>query len=154
MSNGSKPLYKWLIMIYMASDDAYGDAAAKEFLNELNEIGCELDKMGDRGKVKILLLSMGKWNKRGEKRAYYSRFYEIKANFLDGDRISFDVLNANMGDPAILTDFMLRCKDRYRAEKHLLLLWGHGTGSSMYEFRQKESVGNIRYLKKWLTIVK
>ena len=87
---------------------------------------------------------MGNWSPPGRKRRYYSRHYEVQSGFLKRKRLTLDILNANLGDKAILIDFIERCKETYTAEKHLLMLWGHGTGTSMFDEQLKESKKNIK----------
>ena len=142
-----KPPYKWLVMIYMASNDDIAEEAARKFLKELNVIGNELQKNGKKSKVKIMLLSMGNWNRAGRKKIYYARYYEIQSGFLSKKRMTLDIVNANMGDSTTLTEFIGRCQEMYKAEKHLLLLWGHGTGSNMFGSQPRESKENIKHLK-------
>jgi hypothetical protein len=64
-------------------------------------------------------------------------------------RIYPEIVNANMGDPDALTEFIERCQERYWAEKYMLFLWGHGTGVGMFDYELTESKSNIKHLSKF-----
>jgi hypothetical protein len=144
-----KPPYAWTIMIYMASNEEYSEAAARKFLRELNALGREMTKHSKSGRVKILLQSMGNWNPPHREKAYYSRLYEIQAGFLKRKRAQLDIVNANMGDPHTITDFVGFCQEGWPAKKYMLFLWGHGTGVGMFNYELKEAQSNIKHLKKF-----
>ena len=150
----ARPTYDWTIMIYMASNDYYSDQAAQKFLKELNEVGREMKKHSKSGRVKIALMCFGNWNRHHRKGAYYSRLYEVLAGFLRGKRLRKEIVNVNMGDVRTLDEFIMYCREEFWAKKHMLFLWGHGTGVGMYNYELKESNRNIRHLRKFANAVR
>ena len=149
----ARPTYDWTIMIYMTSNDLHSEQAAPVFLRDLNNVGREMKKHSKSGRVKILLLSYGNWSRRHEKKAYYCRLYDIKAGFLKDDRVTLDIINANMGDGHTLSDFIGRCREFAPAKKYMLFLWGHGTGPGMLAYDFKEDESNIKYMKRFTDAV-
>src|SRR4030095_10927222 len=68
-------------------------------------------------------------------------------------RAQLDIINANMGDPHTLTDFIGFCREGWPAKKYILFLWGHGTGVGMFNYELKEAQSNINHLKKFTDAV-
>ena len=52
--------------------------------------------------------------------------------------------NVPMGDSDTMRDFIDWCKRRCPAERYLLLLWGHGTGSGMFERDIEQTFRNLK----------
>jgi hypothetical protein len=131
---------KWTIMIYMAVDDAVGIPEAKKFLEELNDLKHIIPAVNPseeeyRG-LRIFLQAYTNWS--GQAGDFRSKRFEIDENFDVGKpfNVEFEE-NLSMGDSNALSDFIKWCKDTAGHErKHLLFLWGHGTGSSMFSLQE------------------
>lgn len=135
-NNNTKAPAKWTVMFYMAANDRISKNAAVEFLDELDNLGKELDASPNINQVNMLLQVYMDWNTEKEQPAQYrTRRYRLKTNFLlERNRPDMKQLKSNvsMGTEASLTEFIKWCKKNYKAEKYLLLLWGHGTGSGLF----------------------
>ncbi len=140
---------KWAIMIYMAADDARGMPEAYKFLSELHELkwlhGDPDDnsfiKEEDRA-VRIMLMAYTDWSKNGVPE-FYARVYEIDYDF-SLDKPKVDYIRDSMGDRLTLEKFIEWSKSQCNAEQYLLLLWGHGTGSSMFTLDIENSFEAVR----------
>ena len=135
-NNNTKPPAKWTVMFYMAANDRISKNAAIEFLDELDNLGKELDASSNINQVNMLLQVYMDWNtEKGQPSQFRTRRYRIKTNFLlEKKRPDMKELKSNvsMGTEASLTEFIKWCKKNHKAEKYLLLLWGHGTGSGLF----------------------
>jgi Clostripain family len=140
---------KWAIMIYMAADDAKGIPEAFKFLSELHELkwlhGDPDDntfiKEEERA-VRIMLQTYTDWSQNGEPE-FYARRYEIDYNF-SLDKPKIDYIRDPMGDRLTLEKFIEWSKAQCMADQYLLLLWGHGTGSSMFTLDIENSFETVR----------
>ena len=129
---------KWTVMIYMAANDKVSNKASEIFFRDLNEIGRKLDSLGKPCEVNILLQVYLKWNSEEEKNQYRAKRFKIHFDFEKSDPIDTLGPNVKMGDTEALTGFITWCKTNYPAKKYLLLLWGHGTGSGLFQAEIEE----------------
>ncbi len=133
-NNNNKSKAKWTVMIYMAADDSTSNDASNEFLTELNNLGDILDNQTYKS-INILLQVYKDWNvDESQPPNFRARRYKIRPSFLENIshpeiELSSDV---RMGNEPALTDYIKWCKRKYEAERYLLLLWGHGTGSGLF----------------------
>ncbi|HEU5164104.1 MAG TPA: clostripain-related cysteine peptidase [Chitinophagaceae bacterium] len=133
----------------MAADDARGIPEAFKFLAELHELkwihGDPDDdsfiKEEDRA-VRIMLMAYTDWSENGEPE-FYARIYEIDYHFRL-DKPKEDYIRDPMGDRLTLEKFIEWSKTQCNAEQYLLLLWGHGTGSSMFTLDIENSFEAVR----------
>jgi hypothetical protein len=132
MPNINKNKAKWTIMVYMAADDQSSYDAAVEFLAELEALGQELDERGGAAKVNILLQAYLDWQtEKGAEPMYEAKRFRVQSQFmLKPER--YKAKNILMGSSNELANFIKWCKRKYKAERYMLLLWGHGTGSGMF----------------------
>ena len=132
MPTNNKTKAKWTIMIYMAADDDTSLNAAIEFLGELEELSPALVDKKNAGKVNILLQAYMDWEtEKGAQPNFEARRFRIQPQFmLHPER--FKSKTILMGNPSELSRFIKWCKTNYKAEKYMLLLWGHGTGSGLF----------------------
>jgi hypothetical protein len=106
-SGDSAPV--WTILVYMAGDNNLS-AAANQDLLEMEAVGSDshiqvvvqIDTIN--GTTKRLTVQPG------------------------GVTVIEDLGEQNMADPQTLTNFLLWAKDRFRAQRHALILWDHGSG--------------------------
>jgi len=147
-SNNSSNNAYWTVMIYMAADDARGIPEAFKFLAELHELKwlhLDLDdnviKKQNR-KVRIVLQAYTDWSADEDSDDFYARRFEIDPDF-SLDKPIFDKIRQPMGDGRTLQDFIEWAKKEYPSEHSLLLLWGHGTGSSMFSLDLKNSFEDL-----------
>jgi len=140
---------KWAVMIYMAADDAKGIPEAFKFLAELHELKWlhgdpddEFSVKEEDREVRIMLQAYTDWSNNGEPK-FYARRYEIDYNFsLDSPKVNY--IMEPMGDRLTLEKFIEWSKTQCQADQYLLLLWGHGTGSSMFTLDIEKSFEAVR----------
>lgn len=158
-SNNSSSNAYWTIMIYMAADDARGIPEAFKFLAELHELKwlhLDLDdniiKKQNRN-VHIVLQAYTDWSTDEGSDDFYARRFEIDPDF-SLDKPKVDRIRQPMGDGKTLRDFIEWAKKEYTSEHYLLLLWGHGTGSSMFSLDLKNSFEGLTKKVPSFTIYK
>lgn len=152
------PKGKWTIMIYMAVDDANGIPESKRFLRELEELKKDpvtglKDNQTNNRDVRILLQAYTDWGD-GVSQSFESRRYEVNENFNINNPLPVDSkfnARASMGERRTLSSFIEWCQTKYEAEKYVLFLWGHGSGSSM--FKLDDAYDKISSLYSGLTII-
>ena len=112
MGNGNEK--QWTVMVYLAGDNNL-DAAALEDLDEMKTVGSteEVD----------LVAQVDRWGGGHATKRYHLQ----KGSVLDADSVQ-DVGETNMGDPAVLEDFLRWGMKNYPAQKYLVILWNHGAG--------------------------
>lgn len=143
---------KWAIMIYMAADDAVGIPEAYRFLAELHQLShlfepLKVDEEEDQRKVRIFLQAYTDWDTTKDGKDFSPRRFEINSEFsLDNplklEKKDFDT-TLSMGSAEALTEFINWSQTSSDAEKYLLFLWGHGTGSSMFSRQLVSSYTDI-----------
>jgi hypothetical protein len=133
------PDNRWTFMVYLDADnnlDAYAAA-------DLNEMELGLLNSGNSENLNIIVL-YDRSDSAGETLSG-TRIYEVAP---DADKNSVTSIplypdsgagsvamteglhyELNMGDPAVLRDFMIYCRQNYQAEHYSLVLWNHGGGS-------------------------
>jgi hypothetical protein len=142
----NNPPAKWTVMIYMAANDDTSNEASLDFQKELLWIGQMLDENPDSPQVNILLLIYQDWDTNKTKADYRARLYKVQMGFL-ANPIKIFNSDVSMGDSETLTGFIKYCKVKHPAEKYMLLLWGHGTGSGMFQPEIEEM--NDKILEKY-----
>jgi hypothetical protein len=114
----------WLIMVYMAGDNNLDPFALADVK--------EMQKVGSSDKIKIVVLmdrvDYGDWTT--------TRRFLVRKPTDAGGRDSWepeldtcdDLGELNMGDPAVLQDFVRWADKRYPQPNRMLILWNHGGG--------------------------
>ena len=160
MPNNNKA--KWTIMIYMAADDAIGITEAFRFLGELQELSLlfpakNTDELEDSREIRVLLQAYTDWNEKKkdgtviQEGGFGPRRFEVDSNFTLENWLSEDIENEGkpggsfrMGSSEALFDFIKWCRGKAPAEKYMLFLWGHGTGSSMFSRNLEDSYSEMK----------
>ncbi len=137
------PQFDWTIMIYLAADDVIANEAASYFLRELLEFTSAFNDHPDNTKVRFLLQAYTDWDtSRGH--LYSARRFEINKDFSIDIPIDDWEEDVPMGDSDTMRDFIDWCKRFCPARKYLLLLWGHGTGSGMFDRDIEQTFRNLK----------
>jgi hypothetical protein len=118
---------KWTIMIYAVANEKDSESAIKDFLKDLDDIESSSE-------INTWLLAYQKWGETNNEK-YSARLFEVKKGYLNHPK---DWGNREMGSEEILAAFINWCKELYPAKNYMLLLWGHGTGSGMFEYEAEE----------------
>ena len=105
---------EWTLMVYLAGDNNLSSAGAVD-LQEMKQVGST-----DRVSV------VAQYDRSGS-RAQTTRYYLRKQTTLAQDAIS-RIGETNMGDPAVLEDFITWATTTYPARHYMLVLWNHGSG--------------------------
>lgn len=145
-----KPL-KWAVTIYAVSTDEASENEIEKFLVELNIIGRLLDLQGKSDEVKMFLVILRNWGSN-ESKLYYTDSFEIRPNFLDDQ--GFIGLDTDMGDYETLWKSMLDLNEDILVEKYMILLWGHGTGPTLFSRRLDEDTQKITEPNDIMSIIK
>jgi len=112
----------WTFMVYLDGDNDLEGAAINDFL--------EMAAVGSDANVNIVVQfdriggydsSYGDWET-------CKRFYVTSGMTPTAAEQVEDVGEANMGDPAALTDFINWVADNYPANNYAVVLWNHGAG--------------------------
>ncbi len=140
----AKPPVKWTVMIYMAANDRTSDAAARVFLNELEELGRAMVSAQQPPLVNIVLQAYLNWNSNGGEKDYRIKRFAILPDFDKKEPIDTLDADVSMGDGGTLSKFIAWSKENFPAEKYVLLLWGHGTGSGMFQADLEEAVSEVK----------
>jgi hypothetical protein len=144
---------KWTVMIYMAADDEPSYNASIDFRKELFAIGEELDKLGAQSKVNILLQVYLDWDTTGSNPDFRAKRFKIKTAFESEKPETTLNPKVSMGNSNTLTRFINWCKKKYPAEKYLLLLWGHGTGSGLFSADLQATYNELKQKRPDLSMV-
>ena len=114
----------WLVMVYMAADNSLDPASITD-LNEMQQVGSS-----DRVKIVVLYdrAAEGEWSG--------TRLFLVRKPADQGGKNSWDtslptcqdVGERNMGDPAVLRDFVRWAEQQFPAKQAMLVLWNHGGG--------------------------
>ena len=159
MPNDNKA--KWTIMIYMAADDAIGITEAFRFLGELQELSLlfpakNTEELEDSRDIRVLLQAYTDWNEKKkddgtviQEGGFGPRRFEVDSNFqldnwLDEKIEEKGKGDFRMGSSEALFSFIKWCKEKAPAEKYMLFLWGHGTGSSMFSRNLEASYAEMK----------
>src|SRR5512143_548059 len=119
-----KPLAQrdWTLMVYLAGDNNLSSAGAVDLK--------EMKKVGSTDHVNIVAQY-----DRQSATAQTVRYYLRKQTSLAADTI-MRLGETNMGDPAVLEDFVTWAITHYPARRYMLVLWNHGAGwddSNLYQ---------------------
>jgi hypothetical protein len=114
----------WLVMVYMAADNNLDEEALDDVL-EMQTIGSS-----DSLSITVLMdrVDYGDWTE--------ARRFLVGRPASQGGKASWDLSlptceamgELNMGDPAVLTDFVKWSMEHYRQPNTMLVLWNHGGG--------------------------
>ncbi len=109
-------------MVYMAADNNL-EGAGVEDINEMEKIGSnpELNYIVQVDRAEGYDTSNGDWE--GAKR--YRAEKDDDANTIGSPELE-DMGEINMGDPKVLTDFIIWAYENYPAKRYFLDLWNHG----------------------------
>jgi len=104
----------WTVLVYLAGD------------NNLDEFGAsdlaEMKRVGSSGKLNIVAQF-----DRAAAGISTRRFLLRRGTTLDADAVA-NLGETNMGDPAVLEDFIKWGLKTYPAERCMVVLWNHGNG--------------------------
>jgi hypothetical protein len=112
----------WTLMVYLAGDNNLSSAGAVDLE--------EMKKVGSTDRVNVV----AQYDRSGS-RAQTTRYYLRRKTTLAKDAVS-QLGETNMGDPAVLEDFVTWATHQYPARHYLLVLWNHGAGwddSNLYQ---------------------
>jgi hypothetical protein len=124
----------WTVLVYLAGDNDL-DSAGVVDLNEMKQVGSS-----DRLNI------VAQFDRAGAKIA--TRRYFLRK----GTTLAKDVVMAlgetNMGDPAVLQDFLVWGAKNYPADRYLLVIWNHGAGwddENIYRAVRRGLKRNVAY---------
>ena len=112
----------WTLMVYLCGDNNLSGAGTVDLE--------EMKKIGSTDRVNVV----AQFDRAG-KNSQTTRYYLRKGTSLAKDAIA-KLGETNMGDPAVLDDFVKWASERYPARRYALVLWNHGAGwddSNIYE---------------------
>ncbi len=139
------PRFEWTIMIYLAADDINANEAAFNFFEELEAFAPVIGQHSNNSRVRFLLQAYTDWNADPSLRQNYkARRFEIDGDFDRDNPADGWEEDVPMGDADTMRDFIDWCKRRCPAERYLLLLWGHGTGSGMFDRDIEQTLRNLK----------
>ncbi len=116
---------KWTFMVYMNADNDLESAGIKD-INEM-------EKIGSNGNINIIVQcdrspeydeSNGNWI--GARRFYIQKDDDFEK--INSGQIADLGNSVDMGDPAVLADFIKWGVKNYPAEKYAVVIWNHGSG--------------------------
>lgn len=162
---------KWTIMIYMAADDAIGIPEAYRFLGELQELSLlfptkNTEELEDSREIRVFLQAYTNWNEKKkddgtviQEGGFGPRRFEVDSNFTLENWVNVDIENEDkggsqfrMGSSKALFKFIEWCRKTAPAEKYMLFLWGHGTGSSMFSRNLEDSYTEMKTAMRSLSM--
>ena len=109
-------------MVYLAGDNNLSSAGAVDLK--------EMKKVGSTDRVNIV----AQYDRAGHE-VQTMRYYLRKQTSLADDVVAH-LGETNMGDPAVLEDFVTWATTNYPARRYMLVLWNHGAGwddSNLYQ---------------------
>jgi hypothetical protein len=127
----------WTFMVFLNGDNNLEGAAIDDFL--------EMAQVGSDDGVNIIVQmdrhnawdsSYGDWDN--------TRRFVITAGDDPGMDPLMDLGEVNMGDPDVLTDFILWGLDKYKANHYILVIWNHGDGWRIQQQRVAEREATLR----------
>ena len=104
----------WTVLVYLAGDNNLDEAGVADLT--------EMKKVGSTDHLNIVA-QVDRATAGVSTRRYYLR----KGTTLSRDSVA-DLGETNMGDPAVLQDFLTWGMKKYPAERYLVVLWNHGNG--------------------------
>lgn len=135
-STPNPTLPDWTIMVYMNADNNLEPAA----LVNLNEMEDGFDPAAEINVVVQIDRAVGELNEAGATWTD-ARRYQI-AHDTDLQTVSSPIVaelgEVNMGDPAVLADFISWSTQTYPANRYALIMWDHGIGWSGISFDDTE----------------
>lgn len=105
---------KWSILVYLAGDNNLDGAGVTDI--------AEMKKVGSDANINVLV----QFDRAGGK-GKTVRYCVKKGTTLKQDEVQV-LGETNMGDPAVLQDFLAWGMTNYPAEHYLVVLWNHGAG--------------------------
>ncbi len=122
----SSSLADWTVLIFMNGDNSLEDDALRDF-KEIAQVGSR-PRMNvivqfDRSPAKDLAPNTAEYN--------WDRTLRFKMThglIPSKDSAVQDMGELNMGDPNVLKSFVSWGKDKYPAQKYMLIIWNHGQG--------------------------
>jgi hypothetical protein len=112
---------KWTFMVYIDGDNNLEAAAIDDFL--------EMAQVGSNDEMEIIV----QMDRRSGYNTGYNdwtdtRRFRIVKGSVPSDAPELNLGEANMGDPAVLQDFVEWGVNNYPAEHYALVIWNHGDG--------------------------
>lgn len=104
----------WTVLVYLAGDNNLDEAGVADLV--------EMKKVGSTDKVNIVAQV-----DREAVGVTTRRFYLRRGTTLESDSVA-NLGETNMGDPAVLKNFLNWGIETYPAERYLVVLWNHGNG--------------------------
>ena len=131
---GATAARRWTVLVYLAGDNNL-DSAGLADLAEMKKVGsgddlaivAQFDRVGGRGVTRRYLL------RKGTK--------------LPDDVIA-SLGETDMGDPAVLEDFLRFGGTKYPADNYMVVIWNHGAGwddTDVYRSARKALRRNFAY---------
>jgi len=108
------PRKKWNVLVYLAGDNNL-DSAGVTDLTEMKTVGSNAD-----------LNIVAQFDRAGQN-VTTTRYYLRQGTTLSSDAVQ-SLGETNMGDPAVLQDFLAWGITEYPADHNLVVLWNHGNG--------------------------
>lgn len=146
-------------MIYMAADDAVAIPEAMKFLAEFHELKWLVKEKAEERSIRIFLQAYTDWSIKDDTEDFHARLFEICPGIYDERGVEIDsgfslnkplkeLRNADMGTSQALEEFLVYCKNESPSDNSMLFLWGHGTGSGMFN----EKINEDDFYKKIRTL--
>lgn len=113
---------RWTFMVYMDGDNNLEPDAIDDFL--------ELAQYGSDSNINIIV-QMDRINEYSDSYGNWKtckRFRVLQGMDPTADNAISDLGESNMGDPAVLVDFINWAGQNYPADNYALVLWNHGNG--------------------------
>src|SRR5205085_3136365 len=114
MKNPRAPKRKWTVLVYLAGDNSL-DGAGLVDLAEMKKVGS--------GDQLAIVAQFDRAKGKGETRRYFLQ----KGTKLDKDAVAA-LGETDMGDPAVLKDFLAWGGKNYPADNTMVVIWNHGAG--------------------------
>ncbi len=118
---------RWLVAVFMNGDNDLEGWVTQD-LNELEQVGSgdDVHVVVQADRIEGYSTTDGDWT--GTRRYYITQdadLHAVSSTVLD------DMGELDMGDPEVLSDFLLWAHTEYPADNMLLIMWNHGDGWSL-----------------------
>jgi len=113
---------KWTVMVYMSADNNLEPDGIHDF-NEMESVGSsdEVNIVVQFDRTPAYDASNENWT--GTRRYYITKDSDMTTI---SSKMMVDLGEANMGDPATLSNYTTWAVDKYPAERYLVVFWDHG----------------------------
>ncbi|MBN2658857.1 MAG: hypothetical protein JXR86_17515 [Spirochaetales bacterium] len=118
----------WTFMVYLDGDNNLESYA----LVDLNEMEEGIQRSGNSSMEVIVLLDR-RDDGAADSEWKDCRYYRVRPDNSDAilsERVDAgDLGELNLGDPAVLSNFIVFCREEFPADHYALMLWNHGGGA-------------------------